>query len=219
MFIRVKSFMFKINEKEDYFQQIPKVLKIEIFKYLPLSELINVTEVNKYLCALIRGYKWDHSIVRLENTDKIQSVVKNFNFLKYNFSDSNITDDIVKKLSACHTVNLSYCRQITDESVKELRGCHTLNLSDCYQITDESVKELRGCHTLNLSWTEITDESVKELRGCHTLNLSCTKITDESVKELRCCHTLDLSGCHKITDESVKELGGCHALLFVGVMK
>ena len=117
MFIRVESFMFKINAKEDYFQQIPKVLKIEIFKYLSLSQLINVRLVNKYLSNLIKGYKWDHLIVRLRATYKIKSVVENFNFLKYNFSDSNITDDIVKKLSACHTVNLSYCHQITDESV------------------------------------------------------------------------------------------------------
>ena len=117
MFIRVKSIMFKINEKDDYFQQIPKVLKIEIFKYLPLSELINVTEVSKYLCALIRGHKWDHLIVRLKYTDKIKSVVKNFNFLKYDFSHSDITDDIVKKLSGCHTLYLSSCDQITDESV------------------------------------------------------------------------------------------------------
>ena len=130
--------MFKINEEEDYLQQIPKVLKIEMLKYLPLAQLINVRLVDKYLSDLIRGHKWDHLIVSLIDTDKIQSVVKNFNFLKYDFSGSNITDDIVKKLS----------------------GCHTLDLNSCDQITDESVKELRNCHTLNLSWTEITDESV-----------------------------------------------------------
>ena len=134
-----KSLMFKINETKDYLQQIPKVLKIEIFKYLSLSQLINVSEVNKYLCALIRGHKWDHLIVRLKDTDNIESVVKNFNFLKYDFSFSNITDDIVKKLSGCHTVHLSHCLGITDESVKELRGCHTLDLTKCQQITDESV--------------------------------------------------------------------------------
>ena len=142
MLIRVKSIMFKINGKEDYFQQIPKVLKIEIFKYLPLSELINVTEVNKYLCALIRGHKWDHLIVSLRNIEKIESVIKNFNFIKYDFSFSNITDDIVKKLSGCHTLNLTYCHQITDESVKELRGCHTLDLSGCANITNALVKSL-----------------------------------------------------------------------------
>ena len=208
MFIRIKSIMFKINGKEDYFQQIPKVLKIEIFKYLPLSELINVSHVNKYLCALIRGHNWDHLIVRLKDTDKIQSVVKNFNFLKYDFSESNITDDIVKKLSGCHSLNLSFCPQITDESVKELRGCHTLNLRYCRQLTDESVKELRGCHTLYLSFCDqITDGSVKELRGCHILNLSyCDKITDESVKELHGCHTLYLHCCKKITKSLVESL-------------
>ena len=91
--------MFKVNDKEDYFQQIPKVLKIEIFKYLSLSQLINIRLVNTYLSDLIRGHKWDHLIVRFIDTDKIKSVVEKFNFIKYDFSDSNITDDIVKKLS------------------------------------------------------------------------------------------------------------------------
>ena len=109
--------MFKINEKEDYLQQIPKVLKIEILKYLPFAQLINVRLVNKYLAALIKMCKWDHLIVSLRDTDNIESIVKNFNFLKYDFSESNITDDIVKKLSGCHTLNLSSCHQITDESV------------------------------------------------------------------------------------------------------
>ena len=61
--------MFKIKEKEDYFQQIPKLLKIEILKYLPLAQLINVRLVNKYLSDLIKGCKWDHLIVRLKDTD------------------------------------------------------------------------------------------------------------------------------------------------------
>ena len=153
--------MFKIKEKEDYFQQIPKVLKIEILKYLPLAQLLKVTEVNKYLCHLIRSTKWDHLIVKLSEICKIKSVIKNFNFLKYDFSESNITDDIVKELRGCHTLYLSDCDRITDESVKELRGCHTLNLDYCKKITDESVKELGGCHTLNLTCcTKITDESV-----------------------------------------------------------
>ena len=109
--------MFRVNDKEDYLQQIPKVLKIEILKYLPLEQLINVRLVDKYLADLIKGCKWDHLIVSLIDTDNIESVVKNFNFLKYNFSESNITDDIVKKLSGCHTLYLSSCDQITDESV------------------------------------------------------------------------------------------------------
>ena len=109
--------MFKIKEKEDYLQQIPKVLKIEILKYLPLAQLINVRLVNKYLSDLIKGCKWDHLIVSLIHTDKIKSVVENFNFLKYDFSESNITDNIVKELRGCHTLHLSACDEITDESV------------------------------------------------------------------------------------------------------
>ena len=75
-----------------------------------------MTAVNKYLCALIKGCNCDHLIVRLRDTDKIRSVVKNFNFIKYDFSFSNITDDIVKSCLVLYSQSW-LLSSITDESV------------------------------------------------------------------------------------------------------
>jgi hypothetical protein len=44
-------------------------------------------------------------------------------------------------LRKCYTLNFTACR-ITDEGVKMLGKCHTLNLYCCDEITDESVKML-----------------------------------------------------------------------------
>ena len=87
-------------------------------------------------------------------------------------------------------INLSGI-DITDEEVKYLGACHTLDLYGT-QITDEGVKYLGACHTLDLGYTKIIDEGVKYLGACHTLNLRGTKITDEGVKYLGTCHTLHL---------------------------
>src|SRR3990167_8089388 len=50
-------------------------------------------------------------------------------------------------------INLSFTN-ITDEEVKCLGACHTLNLS-CTNITDEGVKHLGACLTLDLGNTKI----------------------------------------------------------------
>ena len=148
--------------EKDLQRDIPREIIVEIFQRLELKELIKLTYVNKYIMQIIRKVKWDHFIVRLLNVEKIKLVLENYNFMKYDFSYTKITDDIVKELKNCHTLYLRECK-ITDASVKELKNCHTLYLSYCKRITDASVKKLKNCHTLNLSWCQgITDASVKE---------------------------------------------------------
>ena len=66
--------------------------------------------------------------------------------------------------------------KITDEGVKYLGACHTLNL-ECTKITDEGVKYLGACHTLYLSSTKITNGRSKVSRLLsHTLYLGGTKV-------------------------------------------
>ena len=91
---------------------------------------------------IIRKVKWDHFNVRLSNVEKIKLVIENYNFTKYDFSYTKITDNIVKELKNCHTLDLSHCR-ITDASVKELKNCHTLDLNDCQGITDSMKEKLK----------------------------------------------------------------------------
>ena len=159
----------------------PKCIKIYIFSFLKLRDLLNLRLLNKYYSDFVKKNKWNHLIIGLKNINNIQHVIETFSFNNYDFSFTKITDESVKMLGQCHTLNLSWTN-ITDESVKMLGNCHTLNLSFT-KITDESVKMLGNCHTLGLVWTNITDESVKMLGNCHTLHLNCTKIT-KNIKQL-----------------------------------
>ena len=107
---------------------------IEVCKYFDLKELLRLQLLSKYKSELIRKTRWNHTDVKLYNTDgiddKIIYLATNFNFMRY---------------------NLSYCYRITDEAVKMLGNCHTLYLSECNMITDEAVKMLVNCNALDLS--------------------------------------------------------------------
>ena len=118
------------------FKILPRVLLVQIFKELSLTDLLKMEIQNKYFRDLIQNTKWDHFMVKLQSINKIKIVIKKYNFMKYDFSNSLITDEIVKELRNCHTLNLNDCNKITDESVKELRNCHTLDLSYFIAITE-----------------------------------------------------------------------------------
>src|SRR4030042_852095 len=62
-----------------------------------------------------------------------------------------------RRLILKHAIIDLSCTKITDEGVKYLSACNTLNLSFT-KITDEGVKHLGACHTLHLQGTNITDE-------------------------------------------------------------
>src|SRR3984885_10721176 len=140
---------------------IIKYIIIDILSYLPLKKLIEMEQLNTLYRDIIRKNNLSYLTITLSRIENI----------KYDFHNSMITDESVKLLRNCHTLNFSGCRQITDKSVKLLGNCHTLNFSDC-KITDKSVKFLGKCHILNLTGCKITDKSVKLLGKCHTLNLS-----------------------------------------------
>src|SRR5918999_510266 len=122
--------------EKDLQRDIPREIIVEIFQRLKIKELIKLTYVNKYIMQIIRKVKWDHFIVRLCNVEKIKLVIENYNFTKYDFSYTKITDHIVKELKNCHTLDLRWCQRITDASIKELKNCHTLDLSRCQGIID-----------------------------------------------------------------------------------
>src|ERR1700733_11294647 len=137
---------------------------MDILSYLPLKKLIEMEQLSTLYRNIIRNNKLFHLTITLRRVKNIKYVTEHYRFIKYDFNNSNITDENVKLLGKCHTLNLKYCDQITDESVKMLENCYTLGLSHCYLITDESVKLLGNCHTLDLTNCYlITDESVKLL--------------------------------------------------------
>ena len=113
---------------------------IDILQQLNTSNLLRLKEVNKKLC----------------------------NYIKQNIKHFEII---------CN-------RRITDEQVKALAGCHTIDLS-WTQVTDKGIKALAGSHTINLSYTQVTDEGIKALARCHTIYLYNTKVTDECINILK----------------------------------
>ena len=157
-----------------------------IFNLIPINDLLNIQQINKYYYHLIKKVRLGNHIIKLQQIPNIIYVVNNYQFMKYDFSCTQITDESVKFLGNCHTLNLCSCKNITDESVKLLGNCHTLDLTYCNQITDESVKLLGNCHSLYLFF--------------------CDKLTDDSAKLLGNCYILDLYGCSQITKKLTLEL-------------
>src|SRR3984885_14938426 len=119
---------------------ITKYIIMDILLYLPLKKLIEMEQLSTLYRDIIRKNNLSHLTIILKRVKNIKYVIKHYNFIKYDFNNSNITDKSVKLLRNCHTLDLSWCNKITDESVKLLGNCHKLNLSHCDQITDENVK-------------------------------------------------------------------------------
>lgn len=59
---------------------------IEVCKYLDFDELLIIQLLSKYNQQLIRKIRWDHTVVKLNNTididDKVIYLATNFNFMK-----------------------------------------------------------------------------------------------------------------------------------------
>lgn len=98
----------------------------------------------------------------------------------------------VSGLGNIHSLNLSQpwsytedCH-ITNEDLKFLGNCHTLNISHCDKITDEGIKYLGNIHTLNLCGIDITNESIKSLVNVHTLHMGvCSRLSNGMSSLLR----------------------------------
>ena len=103
-----------------YMENIPKELMVEIFSNLFIRDLINLESCTNSFRKIIRETKWNHLIVELRNIISIEYVTMHYQFMKYDFSSSLITDEIVKLLGKCHTLCLYGCYQITDETKMKL---------------------------------------------------------------------------------------------------
>src|ERR1044071_1743689 len=141
---------------------------LELFELIlnecDVDDLFRFGLVSKQFMHIIKNIKY-HKLIKPKSCNNLIYLLDNYKFNRFDLYGLKITDEIVKLLGSCHTLDLSYTN-ITDESVKLLGACHTLDLSYT-NITDESVKLLGACHTLDLSYTNITDESVRFLGACH----------------------------------------------------
>ena len=91
----------------------------EICKYMNLRELIKLEQLSKYHRDIIRSYPWNHLIVRLR--DRTLYVLKMYKFMKLDLSYTDVTDESVKELKNCHTLNLGWTN-VTDECRKYLQN-------------------------------------------------------------------------------------------------
>ena len=89
------------------FDKIPIEIIIEIFRFQSLKQLIILESVCLIFKEIIRSTKWNHFIVKLKDIKLICYIINNYKFSKYDFSYSQVTDENVKLLENCHTLNLS----------------------------------------------------------------------------------------------------------------
>src|ERR1044071_2556466 len=100
-----------------------------------LNDLFIFGLVSKQFMHITKNIKY-HKLIRPKSRDNLMYLLDNYKFNRFDLYGLKITDESVRVLGACHTLDLSYTN-----------------------ITDESVRVLGACHTLDLSYTNITDKS------------------------------------------------------------
>src|ERR1700722_2207010 len=114
--------------------ELPSEIVLIIFNFLSIQDLIKIELICHKFNKIVKNNNWENITIKSKDIENIKHIITNYNFVNYDFSESNITDENVKMLGNCHTLNLSGCKKITDESIKMLGNCHTLYLSYCDQI-------------------------------------------------------------------------------------
>ncbi len=102
----------------NYFDIIPGEIFIEIFKNFSFNELIKSELISKTIQERIRTNGWNHMLVKTKKMDKIEYLAKNYQFRKYDLSESLITDNILKQLD--------YCQFLPEQRSERPRSDHTL---------------------------------------------------------------------------------------------
>ena len=72
------------------FLDIPDDIIVEIFEYLSISKLVKISSTNKRLNTIFKTHEWTHCIVKVNKTAHISYLVRNYQFKKYDFSNSEI---------------------------------------------------------------------------------------------------------------------------------
>src|SRR5437899_2751050 len=118
-------------------------LFLQICFNLSWFEIIKFELISKRHYNLIRTYKWNHFIIKINdiNINKIYD----YNFNNIDFSNTDINDDILYHVKNCQILKLKNCKHITDEGVKLLNNCLELDLNFCTHLTDLSISHLSKC--------------------------------------------------------------------------
>ncbi len=79
------------------FDALPEEIIVEIFKNLSLEQMVGTELVCRRFKSIIRSTKWAHVVVKLYYDKHISHVVDTYQFMNYDFQNSDIMDDTVKK--------------------------------------------------------------------------------------------------------------------------
>lgn len=188
---------------------IPVETLINIFRYLPLKDLVKIVSVCHQWKDIIKSTKWN-LLVTPKTIRCLAYLLDHFRFYKYSMAwiKREITDDMVLKMKNCTYLDLSGCKQITNKSIKKMCNIETINLSECYKITDNGIKMLSNVKNLYLrNCCYITGKTIPELKKLVKLDLSgCVQLNDERLKYLTNLKSINLTYCNFITENGLQIL-------------
>lgn len=210
--------------------QMDKYMMIEIFKYLPLYNLIKLEVLSKFIKCLIRETRWN-IVVKL-NEDNYLFVTCNYHFIGYNLNNIKINHchmeylkdckiiylsrsvfnfNYIKFLSNCETIDLSYTN-IGGHFFENLVNCKIINLADT-RVSNHTIKYFSKCYAINLSGNMfLKNDSMKYLSNVKKINLRHTNITDDGLQYLSECEFIDLAFTN-IDGSGLKYLTKCKKII------
>jgi len=220
--IILKDIVFSILKMS----KLPYYILVEIFEYLPSSQIWNLQYLNGSLRKIMREHVWKKWFIFKKNLTNIEfiKILLNWKITKFNLLECNKIDDYgIEKLENVKHLCLKCSYLTTEKSIKKLKYLDELDLRYCKKITDDCVEMLGNLKKLNLRFIKknihdnhiifvkrrrenITDKSIKKLGNLKKLNLcACDALTYESIVELKNVENLNLSFT-EVNDRIVKEL-------------
>ncbi len=98
-------------------KKLQKDIIIKIFDYLDHEGLMKMYEIDEYK-DLIKNNVWKNITIKLVKKKRIQKFIDSgwINcFVKYDLSNSEIDDELLKKFSHCNYLNLYNCNNLTEK--------------------------------------------------------------------------------------------------------
>ena len=152
---------------------LPLEIIVEVLKKISLNDLINLSYADKELREIVKNVRLPHMIkLRRYVDERLKNIIKNYNFINFDLSYSDVTDKGLKVLNNhyCRYVSIEGSNLVTDEGIKALSNCHTVELFDCILVTDEGIKALCNCQYITFfDCVFVTDEGIDFLKnaGCN----------------------------------------------------
>ncbi len=160
-------------------------LIIKIFDYLDHEGLMKMYEIDTYK-NIIKNNVWRNIIIKLVKKKRILKFIENgwINcFVKYDLSNSEIDNGLLKYFSHCDYLDLYKCNNLEPGCTKYIKNCCFVVLSNT-NIIDDDIKILENVKELNISnCKNITIDAIQYLKNIKILNIEMTNINKEHFKQ------------------------------------